>query len=134
MLVKFNEARVLMVPLDDGAPMLRIMPQVNEIPDDVWSKIRPSLTDKLAVAKGARTAQLEELFSAPAKTGAKGVTGKTFQDLGAAEASALVLQTLDVALLKTWKQLEKRDDVRRDISNQIEELAKRNKSGKKDEA
>lgn len=128
MLIKFNAEHALMVPVEDGTPMLRILPKINEIADEVWNRIRPHLSHKLDRQKGDKVAQIEELHVVAGKPGAKGVTGKTLKDLTPAEAEAIVKDTLDSELLKLWKTTEKRDDIRLAIANQVEEMSKRNKS------
>ena len=136
MLIKYNEERTLMVPVGEGLPLLRILPQINEIPDEVWAQARPTLLNKLEADKRGRKC-IEELFvaapAAGAKAGAK-VSSKAFKDLEASVAVGLVADTLDIKLLNDWKTVEKRDEVRLAIANRLDELAKRNSSKKSDEA
>ena len=130
MLVKLNENRVIMVPATEGAPMLRLIPGINEVPDAQWNAIKKNLegklSDKLIEEVGATTVKGKG-------ANAQDVTvGKTLKDLSFGEAEAIIKQTLDVALLETWKKAEERSDVRLAILNQIDEMKKRDKADKKD--
>lgn len=130
MLVKLNENRVIMVPATEGAPMLRLIPGINEVPDAQWNAIKKNLEGKLS------DKLIEEVGSTTVKgkgANAQDVTvGKTLKDLSFGEAEAIIKQTLDVALLETWKKAEERSDVRLAILNQIDEMKKRDKADKKD--
>lgn len=132
MLVKLNDNRVVMVPATEGAPMLRLIPGINEIPDAQWSAVKKSLEAKLASKK------IEEVGATTAKgkgQNAPDVTvGKTIKDLSFSEAESIIKQTLDVNLLETWKKGEERQDVRLAILNQIDEMQKREKKGDKKDA
>ena len=132
MLVKLNDNRVVMVPATEGAPMLRLIPGINEIPDAQWSAVKKSLEVKLASKK------IEEVGAITAKgkgQNAPDVTvGKTIKDLSFSEAESIIKQTLDVNLLETWKKGEERQDVRLAIHNQIDEMQKREKKGDKKDA
>lgn len=130
MLVKLNENRVIMVPATEGAPMLRLIPGINEVPDAQWNEVKKNLEGKLSAKL------IEEVGSTTVKgkgANAPEVTvGKTLKDLSFGEAEAIIKQTLDVALLETWKKAEERSDVRLAILNQIDEMKKRNELNSKD--
>lgn len=132
MLVKLNENRVVMVPAVEGAPMLRLIPGINEVPDAQWGSVKKSLESKLS------DKLIEEVGSTTVKgkgQNAQDVTvGKTIKDLSFGEAESIIKQTLDVKLLETWKKGEERQDVRLAILNQIEEMQKREKKGDKKDA
>lgn len=124
MLIKFTEDRVLMVPHTEGAAQLRIIPGINEVDDRIWAVVRPALEPKIKLGTLQEVAAVEK---ASGKAGEKTITGKSITDLPAQEAEAIIKQTLDVALLESWKKIEKRDEVRLAIASQIDEMKKRNK-------
>lgn len=128
MLIKFTEARVLMVPHTEGAAQLRIIPGVNEVDDRIWAVVRPSLEPKI------KRGSIVEIAASEKGTGKeKTLVGKAITELPPQEAESIIKQTLDVVLLESWKKLEKRDEVRLAIATQIDEMKKRDDKKKDSE-
>ena len=119
MLVQYKNNNVLMTQIEEGAPILRILPGVNEVTDADWNKVRSTLSTKID------DGMLLEIGTVTKKGDKEVVSPKKFHDFVAAEAVAIVGETYDVELLEKWRKLEKRDEVRLAIVNQIEEMKKR---------
>lgn len=125
MLVKFEEKRVLMVPHEAGAPLIRLLPGVNDVDDAAWAKARVNLKEKLAARQ-----VIEVGATVKKEKDGEVVVGKKFSDLGAEEAEGVVADTNDVELLAKWKSTEKRDSVRLAIANRVDALNKPKKGDK----
>lgn len=118
MLIKLEtEAPVMCkVPSKPLDAQIRLMPGINEVPDEDWNIIRKDL--KLKLDGGS----LKELFSSVKKDPKNGDTylGKTFNELSATEAEPVVAATWDLDLLRAWKKDSKTEAMGYLISKRID--------------
>lgn len=120
MLVRFNDKRLKMIPVRKGAPQLRLLPGINEVPDEVWNLVRPLLSNELA-RHDSKPARLVEIG---AKKEAKGFVGKRLRDFEPSKAEELIADTWDVQLLEKFKGEETRESVRLATMNQLDLIRK----------
>lgn len=100
---------------------LVLFPGVNEIPDDVYAGVKPQLEGAgLFLNK-----LLEEGPTKEVKDGSKlAAVGKSLAECSPEQAQTLITETFDVKLLEKWRKLEKRDEIRLAIANQLDEIKK----------
>lgn len=100
---------------------LVLLPGVNELPDEVYAEVKPQL-EGAGLFKGKL---LEEGPTREVKDGSKlAAVGKSLSECTAEQAQLLIAETFDVKLLDKWRKLEKRDEVRLAIANQLDEIKK----------
>lgn len=121
MIIKFTEDRVLMVPVEQGAAQVRILPGVNEIPDNRWAKARTLLAAKLSGGS------IEEIGAH--KKGGNGadkdsVVGKKFSEFEISDARKIIAGTNIPGLLEEWRASSKSEEVRLEIANRLNFLDK----------
>ena len=114
-----TETRVITVP-DDVRPV-RLLPGANNVDNAVWERARPHVLTRLGVTFTEIGVEVKK----DAKGKEAGISFKKFEELSVKEASELVKKTLDVKTLHEWKSATSREDIRREILDQIEEMEKR---------
>lgn len=149
MILNWKEERLNVIPIPAGKPVkgyeadsVILLPGVNEVPDEVWKKIRPSLISHLN-ARNLITIEENKIIEKEGKPDKNGkiekIKEKTsipkkFTELDPEECLSLIAQTNNLPTLEKWKKEEKREDVRIALMerlNEVEDYVNKKKSKKK---
>ncbi len=117
-----NAPRVIVCP--DGNKTVRMFSGPNLIPDEIWLRVRPNLTDRIGAASEDKTFT-EIGMEVKGEKGKQTFTFKSLAQLEVKAASAVIEKCLDVEALEKWKHEVSREDLRLQILNRIEFMLKR---------
>lgn len=129
MIVKWNKKRLLIIPvLGDSKSRkkwqalpiiskIKLLPGYNEIDNDTWQAIEPSLVEHI---KNGYLEKIEkEIEQSDGKIQKKAVSLK---DVEPEKCYKILEETNNYNVLKKWLNNEKRDDVRLAIKQRIDEV------------
>lgn len=130
MIVKWNEARVKIIPSQNGK-LITLLPGHNEVNGKDWKAAREMVE---ADIKSGRITEVEPVLEeVPVKddkgkeTPAKKTvikSAKAFKDLEPEEALKIVAETYSLETLEAWRKAERRDELRAALAEQIEKVNK----------
>jgi len=137
MILNWKPQHLNVIPIPAGKPVpgydadsIILLPGVNEIPDEVWEKVKPSLVKHL---KAGNLIAIEEIKTIekegkPDKDGKKEKikektsVSKKFIDLEPEECLGLIAQTNNLPTLEIWKKSETRDEIRIALAERIADI------------
>jgi hypothetical protein len=128
MIIKWNEARVKVIPTNSGKTII-LLPGHNEVSKVSWEGARPNVVGDIA------SKRIEEIGVEIDSEDKKGPGGKpsgevkitikeakALKDLTPEKAEAIVQETYSLDTLKKWKKVESRDSVRAVIADQMDNV------------
>lgn len=135
-LVRWNKTNVMSVQTGlPDASVVQFIPGVNEFPVEKWDLVKdhPEMKKRMEaeiVDPKRGKVKMLELLSAPKAEGSDNGEGNDeppaegIEGLGAKEAKALVQETFNTPLLRSWLESETRKSVKEAIEKQLEAIDK----------
>lgn len=124
MIVKWNEARVKVIPNGEGRPV-KLLPGHNEVAPKDWKGARENVLTDIASGRIVEVAAvIEEVATKDADGKASGkksvIKGATpFKDLEPEEALRIIRETFSIETLEAWRKSSAKDELRAAIAEQI---------------
>ena len=129
-LVKNSLTRVLVSPSSSGVESIKFMPGINQIEPEDWSHHGSQSGVKRWIDEGHIVVNDKTISLAKNDKKEGAVRENGLVGLSVKEASEVIKDTLDIALLMQWKAADTRSGVKKSIAAQIKKVEE---SMKKDE-